>query len=272
MTSISKTTTNHDCSCIMLTLRSKKKAYDVKKSVMLTSETGRPFNFRCISPGVETLRSSFSLPRHRHLRAYATVVLEGSFEEAGYIGRLRASAGDVLVHPTLDCHANQIVSSGVKLIRLHWFNTDEAIGLHRLDEVDALARTAEKDVRDATILLKDALRKKQPYPPGKRNDWPDLLALALTRDCSIGIGAWAEANGLARETVSRGFAAAYGIAPGVFRAELRARSAWLQVTRRCDSLSAIAAETGFADQAHMTRWIRRVTGLPPGAWRRALIN
>jgi len=44
------------------------------------------------------------------LRAYATVVLAGRFEESGYIGRVCASAGDVLVHPALDCHANQMVS------------------------------------------------------------------------------------------------------------------------------------------------------------------
>jgi len=224
--------------------------------------------FRHITPGIETLRTNFSLPRHRHLRAYATVVLSGSFEESGYAGRIRATAGDVLVHPMLDCHANQMVSAGVKLIRLHWFDTNGAGGLYRLNDVDALARAAEKDLDDATLLLQGVLGTGWPFPPGKRNDWPDLLADALTHNASIKISAWAEANGLARETVSRGFAAAYGIVPTVFRAELRARSAWLRVTQGSDSLCAIASETGFADQAHMTRWIHRITGAAPGAWRR----
>ena len=75
-------------------------------------------------------------------------------------------------------------------------------------------------------------------------------------------------NGLARETVSRGFAAAYGATPSVLRAELRARFAWLRITRGSDGLCNIAADTGFADQAHMTRWIHRITGAPPAAWRR----
>ncbi len=225
-------------------------------------------DFRRITPGIETLRTNFSLPRHRHLRAYATVVLAASFEESGYAGRIRAEAGDVLVHPMLDCHANQMVSAGVKLIRLYWSDTNGVGGLYRLDEVDALASVAEKDLGDATLLLQSALGTGWPFPPGKRNDWPDLLAVALTQDASIKISTWAEANGLARETVSRGFAAAYGIVPTVFRAELRARAAWLRVTQGSDSLCAIAAETGFADQAHMTRWIHRITGAPPGAWRR----
>jgi AraC-like DNA-binding protein len=228
--------------------------------------------FRCITPGIETLPDNFSLPRHRHLRAYATVVLAGSFEESGYVGRVRATAGDVLIHPTLDCHANQMVSAGVKLLRLNWADTSGAGGLYRLNEVDALARTAEKDVGDAALLLEQALTKRSSPPPGKRNDWPDLLAADLAQNSSIEIGAWAEAKGLARETVSRGFAAAYGIAPAIFRAELRARAAWLRVTRGSDYLCTIAAETGFADQAHMTRWIHRLTGASPAVWRRELLS
>jgi AraC-like DNA-binding protein len=228
--------------------------------------------FRNITPGIEAFRSCFSLPRHRHLRAYATVVLTGSFEESGYVGRLHATAGDVLVHPTLDCHANRMVSAGVKLIRFYWPDVDGVGGLYRLDEVDSLARTAEKDMVDAALLLQCVLKRRWPDSPGKRNDWPDLLALALTRNASMRIGAWAEANGLTPETVSRGFAQAYGIAPAVFRAELRARDAWLRVTRGSDGLCTIAAETGFADQAHMTRWIHRVTGAPPKAWRRELCS
>jgi AraC-like DNA-binding protein len=226
------------------------------------------FSFRRVTPGIETFRYGFSLPRHRHLQAYATVVLAGSVEEAGYIGRIRATEGDVLVHSGLDCHANRMVSAGVKLIRLHWSDTNGPGGLYRLNDVDALARTAEKDVNEAALLLQHALSKRSSPPPGRGNDWPDVLATSLTQNASIAIGAWAEANGLAPETVSRGFARAYGVAPAAFRAELRARAAWLRVTRGSDCLSSIAAETGFADQAHMTRWIQRITGAPPSAWRR----
>jgi AraC-like DNA-binding protein len=226
------------------------------------------FAFRQITPGVESFRANFSLPRHRHLRAYATVVLSGYLEESGYIGRVVAAAGDVLIHPALDCHANRKVYAGVKLLRLEWTGPDEAGGLYRLDEVDAVARTAEKDFVDAALLLEHLLCKKWPAPPGMKNDWPDELARGLTRDASIELGTWAETNGLARETMSRGFEAAYGIPPAVFRAEARARAAWLQVTRGSDRLSAIAAESGFADQAHMTRWIHRITGASPATWRR----
>jgi len=226
--------------------------------------------FRRITPGIETLPCSFSLPRHRHLRAYASIVLAGCFEESGYAGRIRATAGDVLIHAALDCHANQMISAGVKLIRLDWSDTNGIGGLHRLDDIDELARTAETDVIRATHLLKCALQNCSPSP-GQKNDWPDLLLADLARNLSTEIGAWAEENRLARETVSRGFAAAYGVTPSILRAELRARSAWLRITRGSDSLSRIALETGFSDQAHMTRWIQRLTGSPPAVWRRTVL-
>jgi len=73
---------------------------------------------------------------------------------------------------------------------------------------------------------------------------------------------------MAPETVSRGFSMAYGVTPEVFKAETRARKAWLRITQGQDDLAGIAADTGFSDQAHMTRWICRTTGAPPGAWRR----
>ncbi len=223
--------------------------------------------FRQVTPGIETLPCSFTLPRHRHLRAYATVVLAGTLEEAGYNGRILATAGDVLIHPAMDCHANQLVSAGVKLIRLDWHDTSGVGGLYHLDNVDELARTAERDVTAATVLLESAVQNKCLRSPGEKNDWPDLLLQDLRKNASTEIGEWAEVNGLARETVSRRFAAAYGVTPSVLRAELRVREAWLRITRGSDRLCNIAVDTGFADQAHMTRWIQRIAGAPPTAWR-----
>lgn len=160
-----------------------------------------------------------------------------------------------------------MVSAGVKLIRLDWQDASGIGGLYHLDNVDEIAGIAEKDVTAAMHLLKSALHEKCGSSPGQKNDWPDLLLVDLAKNPSTEIGRWAEKNGLARETVSRGFAAAYGEVPSILRAELRARSAWLRITRGSECLCRIAADTGFADQAHMTRWIQRITGASPAVWR-----
>jgi AraC-like DNA-binding protein len=231
-----------------------------------------PAHFRQTTPGIESLPEKFALPRHRHLRSYVTVALAGEFFETGYVGRICATPGDVIIHPALDCHSNRMITDGIKIIRLHWHRSYGAPGLHRIESVDAIAKAAETDIEHATSLLREAIRTRPCRTPNRRNDWPDLLAAELTHNPSLRISKWSTINGLAPETVSRGFALAYGVAPKVFRAELRTRAAWLQITRSSAPLSAIAAETGFSDQAHMTRWVHALTGATPTFWRGAWSN
>ena len=108
----------------------------------------------------------------------------------------------------MDCHANQMISAGVKLIRLEWLDTSGAGGLYHLDNIDELARAAERDTRAAALLLETTLRSECYRSSGQRNDWPDLLLEDMRNNASTEIGEWAEVNGLARETVSRRFGTA----------------------------------------------------------------
>jgi AraC-like DNA-binding protein len=222
--------------------------------------------FRGIKAGVEDLPANFHLPRHRHFHAYATLVLAGSFEEAGYAGRIKASAGHLLVHPVLDCHVDRMISPGVRLLRLPWPDTDVVGGLHILDAMDAVVRVAEKDVVEAQEFVQELIRKDETRIT-PLEDWPDLFAKEVARNPRLRIGDWAEEMGLARETVNRKFSAVYGIPAATFRSEWRARMAWIEVAQRRDRLSTIAAQRGFSDQSHMTRWINRITGSPPSFWR-----
>jgi AraC-like DNA-binding protein len=222
--------------------------------------------FRGVKAGKEDLPANFHLPRHRHLHAYATVVLGGSFEEAGYAGRTRASEGTLLIHPVLDCHTDHMIASGVRLLRLPWPDTDNVGGVYQLDAIDEIVRAAEKDVIEAASLLRMLVQRGE-CPSACMNDWPDLLADTIKSSGVVKISEWAEINGLSREAVSRGFSSVYGIPPASFRAEWRARSAWIKLRTQSETLSAIAAGSGFSDQSHMTRWIGRVTGASPSFWR-----
>jgi AraC-like DNA-binding protein len=223
--------------------------------------------FRDIVPGLDCLTDTLTVPRHRHLQAYATIIVSGALEESSYAGRVRAIPGDVLIHPDLDAHANHRISPTLRLIRLPWRDRNGIGGLRHLSNLDEIVRAAEKDVHEAIALLVAALDAGLPGCPGEQNDWPDCLAGDLGRNSSMSLGMWADEHGLARETISRGFAKAYGIAPEVFRAELKTKTAWFRITRESERLGTIAVESGFADQAHMSRWVHRLTGLPPLAWR-----
>jgi AraC-like DNA-binding protein len=224
-------------------------------------------NFRKVIPGIEKMSESFALPRHRHLTPYATVVLSGTVDEAGYNGRIQAGAGDVLIHSWMDSHANCKVVAGLRLIRLDWWDPLFSSGLYQISNPDEIAIAAERDPFEASLLLAESMKRHAVPSPRTKNDWPDLLASSLTENVVTGIGHWARKHNLVPETVSRGFASAYGVSPEVFRAEARARIAWMRISRGTDKLSTIAAETGFADQAHMTRWVHRTSGATPHAWR-----
>jgi AraC-like DNA-binding protein len=78
----------------------------------------------------------------------------------------------------------------------------------------------------------------------------------------------AAAAGCSRYTVYRAFRQAYGLAPSDYQRQLRVRLARRLLARDVPP-SAAAAEAGFADQAHLTRWFRRYYGVTPGAYRGA---
>jgi AraC-like DNA-binding protein len=225
--------------------------------------------FRTIRPGRQTLPAGFNLPRHRHLRPYALVVIAGSFEQTSYAGRVTVEPGDLLVQPTLDCHANRLFSSGAQILRLQWPHVESLGGVYRLRDLDHIVRTAEHDVREASELAQAEVATMQPVA-APIADWPDLFAGQLSHGYSASIEHWARTHGLASETVSRGFTRVYGVGPAQFRHELKVRHAWLRIVGTRDALAGIATGCGFADQPHMTRSVTKITGSTPTAWRRTL--
>lgn len=204
------------------------------------------------------------LPRHRHAEGYATVVLAGGYEEAGDNGRRRVEPGDVIVHSAFEAHLNRVPPEGAVALNLPL--PDRALtAFGRVDDPDVIVRAVERDMREAVALL---LAQHRPAVAGPA-DWPDLLALALAR-APVRLGAWAREHGLSAEHVARGFRRVFGATPQAYGREARARAALDDVLRDGGApLAQIAAARGFADQAHMTRAIRALSGLPPGAWRRS---
>jgi AraC-like DNA-binding protein len=132
-------------------------------------------------------------------------------------------------------------------------------------DADAVARVAERSCRDAIELLFSLAITRTPQPA----DWPDELAAALVRNPSLKLSQWGEKNGIAPWTVSRGFGLVFGVSPEAFRARTRAHQALKSIQNTGASLANIAAELGFADQSHMTRSVKQLTGIGPRAWRSA---
>jgi len=213
----------------------------------------------------QTIRAS-SLARHSHNSPYVALVLSGSYEEAGDLGRFHVRAGDVLLHDRFEAHIDRFAAAGATVLNLSLRPGQVfAPGAGAVSDPDLVARQAEQSRSAATELLLSLVQRCA----AKIADWPDKLAADLIHDPSIRLSAWAEEEGLAPWTISRGFAQVFGISPEAFRARVRSRQAWKAVQRTERPLAEIALQSGFADQAHMTRSVKQVTGMSPQAWRLA---
>ena len=232
---------------------------------------GNGVEFRRIRFAIEKIPAAENVPRHRHLAAYATLVLEGAYEQASYAGRLRVRAGDVLVQPTLDCHVNRMLSRGVCILRLPWPRDGGLGGVFRIEGADEILRAARGDIALASRLLVAAVRDGAPVERSI-DRIGDRLAIDVAHDPDLCIGDWAECAGVAREAATRSFTRSFSVSPARFGAELKARRAWLSVIETRERLCDVAAGAGFCDQAHMTREVKRLTGDTPARWRIASLS
>jgi AraC-like DNA-binding protein len=150
------------------------------------------------------------------------------------------------------------------LRRLHATLTGPASELERYE---CLTATAGLLVRHAS----------GPVPaPGSQGPGSDPGLAARIRALIHDTGAAADltaddlaaAAGCSRYAAYRAFHQAYGLAPSDYQRQLRVRTARRLLSRGVPP-AVVAAEAGFADQAHLTRWFRRYYGITPGAYRGA---
>ncbi|MFM2168502.1 MAG: hypothetical protein RIS79_2873, partial [Verrucomicrobiota bacterium] len=77
----------------------------------------------------------------------------------------------------------------------------------------------------------------------------------------------AKAAGMSSRAFERAFVREYGLPPQQYLKRLRIQTACRLLVDTRESIAAIAQRCGFADQSHLTREFRRVTGSTPSAYR-----
>lgn len=98
------------------------------------------------------------------------------------------------------------------------------------------------------------------------------LVLARLSDrvtCPPTLAEMASEAGMSRYQLVRTFAAEVGMPPYTWLAQHRVTRA-RALLEQGRGLAETAAVTGFADQAHLTRWFRRVVGVTPGVYRNSV--
>jgi AraC-like DNA-binding protein len=213
--------------------------------------------------GLEEFPRGEAPARHLHFNSYASVVLSGSFVEAGFGGRVNVQPGDVLLHSRFDCHANSSTCSrSVTILNLPW-RDGWVEGHFQVADPDLLVRLAEKDSRESMSALAAGMQPAQLAS----HHWTGLLASDLQTTACLSLRRWARSFGMRPEALSRGFHREFGVSPKQYRLEVRAKRAWREVLRSPHTLTTIAYELGFSDLSHLSRSVRLLTGYSPSAWR-----
>ena len=214
--------------------------------------------------GLEVFPRGEAPSRHLHFDSYASVVLSGSFVEAGFGGRIQVQPGDALLHGRFDCHANSSTCSRpVSILSLPW-RDGWGEGHYHVSDPDQLVRLAEKDPRESMSALAAGMQPAR----SASHHWTEILASDLQSNACLSLRRWARSFGVRPEALSRGFHREFGVSPKQYRLEARARSAWREVLRSPQqTLTTIAYELGFSDLAHLSRSVRLLTGNSPSAWR-----
>jgi AraC family transcriptional regulator len=117
--------------------------------------------------------------------------------------------------------------------------------------VDGLVtgHTAAVPARPRGALGEDKLRRLRDY-------------VVAHLDEPIGVEALADIAGRSPFHFTRVFTRSVGVTPHRYVVHLRLQRAIELVREGRSGLAEIAARTGFADQSHLSRWVRRVHGVP----------
>ncbi|GAB3425359.1 helix-turn-helix domain-containing protein [Flindersiella endophytica] len=119
-------------------------------------------------------------------------------------------------------------------------------------------------------LLPRAVAAGFPARAARRRRAADDIREALADDLTLTLGELAALAGLSPYHLSRVFSRATGQTLTRYKARLRTRRAMESLAAGERDLARLAVETGFADQAHLTRTLRAETGMTPARLRALL--
>jgi AraC-like DNA-binding protein len=199
---------------------------------------------------------------HRHSAPYAALVLDGFYEELSIDGRFACSAGVLTIHPAWHSHANHFGRAGAKVLNLPVPEVDglTSIKVSNAREIEKLARRCPASAGMA------ALEETQEHAPLSPAPWLNALVILIVDEPEADIASLAVRCGVTPEHASRACKRWFGQGPVALRRDGRIRRAISLL--QCGATPTEAAfEAGFSDQPHLTRLLKRETGLTPATFR-----
>lgn len=234
-----------------------------------------------------------AVPSHVHDSATLALVIEGAMtEQRGRTGKLLEQGG-LLFHPPHEPHGHVFHASGARCFivqfgepwtdRLRSLGESEPrtpFGLHA-SRVNFLAQALYREFLEddaasciaveglALAILGELSRTRATTERGRPPTWlrqAEELLRARSADTPSMAGIAVEV-GVHPTHLARSFRRYHGRSMGEYLRGLRAERARRELVTTSKSIALIAAEAGFADQAHFTRVFKRLTGHTPRQYR-----
>src|SRR5258708_38559031 len=115
-------------------------------------------------------------------------------------------------------------------------------------------------------LLKPTVTSVGGLGPWQKHRATELLSENL--DGRVRLSQLAQECGLSVSHFARSFKASFGVSSHRWLVQLRIERSQDLLIRTRESLTDIAEQTGFSDQAAFTRTFHQIVGVSPGRWRR----
>lgn len=205
---------------------------------------------------------SFHAPRGAEATAVGTMTRPLAVDVVGTIHlfgvRFRPGAAGAFIPVPARTLTDQVVS------------LDDIDGWRPKEITDRLAQAVSDQQRVA--VLADVLRQRLAQNSGRLDD----MVLSASEHVATARGTsrvddLADRSGVGRRQLERRFLAAVGISPKFACRVARFREVVaLMHGARSMPLSQVALETGYADQPHMSREFKALSGVSPAAYRRSI--
>lgn len=231
---------------------------------------------------------------HTHRRAFLALVTAGAYREMSNSKTLLLKGGCAAFHPEGTTHADEVLADRTTFLiaEMEQGFSEAAMdsdAWSRARGVDALAPAevgpaAAGRLAALHFALQDALQveplvaesltaealadRPEPRGPGRRPSWVNraLELVTETPGRSLSLREVAQEVGVHPVYLSRAFRAHVGTGLAETRRWARVRRAIAALTQG-DPIAQVALDCGFADQSHLTRNLRAVSGLTPARWR-----
>lgn len=230
------------------------------------------------------------LPPHARPVRYLSLVVTGSYTEHIGGAAIHCRALSLRFHPPGEEHSHRMGRAGSECLNIElddgWSESVRRLDASRRPVHVASAGRAGSQLIEmmrgevgseraaAELLVADllALCERQLGIERAAKDRPCIRrAIEMIDDDPrrpLSLAAIAAEAGVHPTHLARGFKQAMGVTVGAYiRTVRRQRAETLLIRQPALNISRVAAETGFADHAHMTRTFRKEIGLAPSEYR-----